>query len=195
MPSIEQVSKRLFSDADWLKKCGIGVLLSIVPIVNIVAMGYLYRLFAAGKRGQGFALAEWDDIKGLALDGLRFCILFLVFVVLPVGLIYLGVMAIPTVGILAQVALIPALFFAAPLLSAALYLYQFRNQWADSFNFEALQAMLKGAFGSYLVPTLAYAGYCALCGALYPLYFVGSVVYFYMMGFVFRELELSKRQP
>lgn len=188
MPTIEQVSKRVFSDRNWLKKCAIGAVLSIVPIVNILVLGYLYQLFQAGKQGKDIALPEWDDIKNLLLDGLRFLVVGLIFAGLPIGLVMACAM-IAFDGMLARIALMPVVFMAGPLTTAALYLYSVRQDIADCFNFEALGLLLKGAAVHYTVPTLAYIGICMLGWPLVPLAFFGGIFYFYLMACAYRQLE------
>ena len=189
MPTIEQVSKRVFSDSTWLKKCAIGAVLSIIPIVNFLVLGYLYQVFALGKKGRELKLPEWDDLKGLFLDGLRFLVVGIIFAGLPLGLV-----AVCTNfafdGMIAQIPLIPVVFISGPLLSAALYLYMVKLDIADCFNIEALGLMLRGAAIQYVVPTLAYLGICLLGWPLIPIaFFVGGIFYFYLMGYAFRDLE------
>lgn len=193
MPTIEQVSKRVFSDREWLKKCAIGGAISIVPLVNILAMGYLYQLFVQGRRGRDIALPEWSDLKGLALDGLRFLLIGLIFAGLPIGLVT-ALSYVAFDGLIAQIPLIPVVFLAGPVMSAALYLYTVKGDIADSFNFEALGIMLQRAAISYVVPTLAFLGLCLLCWPIIPVaFFFGGVFYFYLMGFAYRDLELKRR--
>ena len=189
MPTIEQVSKRLFSDRNWLKKCAIGWVLSIIPIVNILAMGYLYQLFQAGKRGEDIALPEWDDLKTLFVDGLRFLVIGLIFAGLPLAVVALCA-EFAFDGLVAKIPLIPVAFLAGPVMCAALYLYSVKDDIADAFNFEALGIMLrKGAIG-YVVPTLAFLGVCLLGWPLIPFaFFFGGLFYFYVMAYVFRDLQ------
>ncbi len=193
MPTIEQVSKRVFSDNNWLKKCALGGVLSLVPIVNIIALGYLYQIFFQGRTEKDISLPEWDDFKTLFLDGLRFLVVGLIFAGLPIGLVVLcAEMAFD--GMLARIPLIPVLFFAGPLMSAALYLYSVKNDISDCFNVDALSIMLKKAAASYTVPTLAYLGLCMLGFVLFPFpFFFGGVFYFYLMGSAFKDLEKRAR--
>ncbi|EDY84002.1 hypothetical protein VDG1235_3629 [Verrucomicrobiia bacterium DG1235] len=198
MPTIEQVSKRVFSDNNWLKKCAIGGVLSIVPIVNIVALGYLYQLFIQGRSGKGISLPEWDDLKTLFLDGLRFLVIGLIFAGLPIALLTLFA-EFAFDGNFARIPLVAMLFFAGPLMSAGLYLYSVKQDVADSFNMDALGIMLRKAAVHYTAPTLAYLGVCLLVVSplglvLIPFpFFFGGVFYFYLMGCVYRDLELKAR--
>jgi len=196
MPTIEQVSKRVFSDSDWLKKIVIGCIVSLVPLVQILALGYLYRIFLLGRGRRDFELPQWDDWQGLLLDGLRFLVVSLVFAALPIGLIY-ACSEIAFDGLMVRIPLIPLLFIAGPLLSAALYLHSARRDIGDCFSVVAIRALLTEAAPAYAVPTLAYLGLNLLCLGVYPLLpfsvFAGGVVYFYIMGIAYSRVEASRR--
>jgi len=198
MPTVEQVSKQVFSDKNWLKKCAIGGVVSLIPIVNILALGYLYQIFMLGRSEKTIALPEWDDLKTLFLDGLRFLVIILLFAGLP--LVAATLLAEFTVDSeIARLPLIPILFIVGPLTSAALYLYSVKQDIGDSFNVEALRIMLRKAAVTYTLPTFAYLGVCLLVVAplgllLLPFpFFFGGVFYFYLMGFAFRDLENRAR--
>ncbi len=188
MPTIEQVSKRLFSDRNWLKKLAIGMALSVFPIVNFIVLGALYRIFRAGKRNEDFALPEWDDFKGLFLDGLRLLVIGLIFTALPIGLVQACTYFIDE-PLLARLPLMPVLFLVGPLTCAALYLYMVKEDIGDCFNIDALGIMLRNAAPLYVVPTLALLGLGFLTRPLFPLIYPGAVFYVYLMAFAFRNLE------
>ncbi|MBK1875422.1 DUF4013 domain-containing protein [Pelagicoccus mobilis] len=194
MPTIEQVSKQVFSDNNWLKKCAIGGVVSLIPIVNIFALGYLYRIFMQGRTEKTISLPEWDDLKTLFIDGLRFLVVGLIFAGLPIGLVTLCA-EFAFDGMIARIPVIPVLFLAGPVMSAALYLYSVKQDIADCFNIDALSVMLRKTAINYTVPTLAYLGLCLLGLVLLPFpFFFGGVFYFYLMGFAFRDLENRARK-
>lgn len=170
--------------------------MAFVPVLNLLSMGYLYRLFASGKGQQEYQLPAWDwqDWKGLGLDGLRFLVLALVFIAVPWAVFFGLTGLLPTGSFLTLVPLIPIVFFCGPLMCASMYLYMVRQDFKDCFNVEALGLMLKGAAINYAVPTLAYIGFLGLFWVIPPIaFFFGGVIYFYAMGFAFRELELRKQ--
>lgn len=201
MPTIEQVSKRLFSDPNWLKKTLIGGVLLIFPVIQILALGYLFKLFERGRRQREFELPEWEwaEWKTLALDGLKFLGFGLVFAVIPIavmmGLTSLLKELLPFGTFVARVPLIPVVFLAGPVLAAEMYLFTIRQELRDCLNGTALRLMLTGSAQAYAVPTLAYLGLLGLCWVVLPFaFFFGSAIYFYQMGFVYKELEKSKRK-
>lgn len=188
MPTIEQVTKRLRSDPNWFTKCMLGVLLSCIPIVWFFACGYLYRLFKQGKRQSALALPEWDDWKGLFIDGLKFFFILLIFAGVPIGVMAALMTVFPEGSFLAKIPMAPVLFMAGPLASGALYLYLLDSDFKNCFNFQALSGLLKRTAKDFWAPTLAFMG----LGLLLPVaFFFGGVVYFYLMGYLFKNVELS----
>jgi len=190
MPTIEQVSKRLISDQKWFVKWMIGGVLSLVPIVNFFAFGYLYRLFCDGRGGKDFELAEWRDWKELFIDGAKFAVIALVFTGLPLGVLFLISYSFPEGAFIMQLPLIPVIFLVGPLSCAALYLYLVSDDFKNCLNFNALAEILKRSFFDYLVPTLAFLGLLLMCWVVFPFaFFLGGLIYFYLMGQIFGRLE------
>ncbi len=164
----------------------LGVVFSIIPIAHFVAFGYLYRLFAQGRAQRDITLPDWSDWKGMFIDGLKSFLIFLLFGFIPVALISALVSLFPWDSVFVKIPMAPVLFFAAPLPSAALYLYLLNEDFKNCFNIQALVGLLKAGIHAYWVPTLAYLGLLLM---LPFTYFVGGVIYFYLMGNVFKNLE------
>ena len=190
MPTIEQVSKRLRSDRNWFTKCLLGVLFCCIPILHFLACGYLYRMFKAGKAQNAFVLPEWDDWKGLFIDGLKFFLIVLIFGGIPIALMSFAKFAIgwSAGSYFANIPVAPALFIAGPLSCSALYLYMLEDDFSSCFNVQALTELLKRTAEDYWLPTLAFLGLSLL---LPFAFFFGAVIYFYLMGYVFKNFELS----
>lgn len=195
MPTIDQVTKRLFSDKNWLKKCLIGGLLSY-PIIQILSFGYLYRIFIAAKKRQEFSLPEWGEWKELVVDGLKVFVIVIVFALIPAYLCSLIVGILGSVQSIFKVLWVPVIFLVGPLSCAALYLYSLREDFKDCFNFSALMILLQKGVIDYAVPTLAFVGIQQLVAftglwILMPFFFFfGGVIYFYVMGRIFQNLEV-----
>lgn len=190
MPTIEQVSKRLRSDRNWFTKCLLGVLFGFIPILHFFACGYLYRMFRAGKSQKPFALPEWEDWKGLFIDGLKFFLIALIFAGIPIALTSFAMFAMgwSTGSYFANIPMAPALFIAGPLSCSALYLYMLDEDFSNCFNIQALTGLLKRTAEDFWMPTLALLG----LSLLLPIaFFFGAVIYFYLMGYVFKNFELS----
>ncbi len=77
----------VFEDPEWLKKVGIGGLVSIVPIVNFAAIGYMLTTMKNVADGQAQPLPEWSDFGGFFMKGLYAFVGILVYF-LPAIVIY-----------------------------------------------------------------------------------------------------------
>lgn len=170
----------------------LGVVLSIIPIAHFLAFGYLLRIFQQGKAHRDIVLPEWNDLKGLFVDGLKFFVIFLIFACIPIILMLILVMAFPWDTFLSKVPLAPAYFLAGPLSSAALYLYLLSGDFSSCFNIQAVIGLVKKGLNGYWVITLAFLGLLLM---LPFAFFIGGVVYFYLMGRIFKNLELAADKP
>ncbi len=74
--------KRPFTD---LKKLVIGVILSIIPIVNFLAFGFELKC-AKSAMGKKFELPEWKDWGGLFVKGLLAVVIGIVYMI-PAGIV------------------------------------------------------------------------------------------------------------
>lgn len=82
--------KRPFSD---LTKLLIGIVLSIIPIVNIIAFGYTLTCAKTAMKKK-FDLPEWENIVGLFVSGLLAAIIGLIYAIIPVAIIAVSAGAI-----------------------------------------------------------------------------------------------------
>lgn len=147
-------------------------------------------MFQAGKAQKAFVLPEWDDWKGLFVDGLKLFLIVLIFAGVPIGLMSFAMVIIgwSAGSYFANIPMAPALFIAGPLSCSALYLYMLEEDFSNCFNIQALTGLLKRTAEDYWLPTLALLGISLL---LPFAFFFGAVIYFYLMGYLFKNVELS----
>jgi hypothetical protein len=77
----------MFEDKDWIKKILIGGLISLIPIVNFAALGYVVQLVRNTRDGRPLPLPEWDQFGEYFMSGLW---LFLIFLVYSIPIIILA---------------------------------------------------------------------------------------------------------
>lgn len=87
-----------FEGADWKKRFVIGVALMLVgffiPLISLVFIfGYVMQVMRQAIEGRDLALPEWDDWGKLGVDGLRYGVVSLAFM-LPGLLVYFGGMGL-----------------------------------------------------------------------------------------------------
>jgi hypothetical protein len=82
----------MFEDDNWIKKIAIGGVVSVIPIVNFAAIGYLVQVIRNVRAGQPLPLPEWDQFGQYFIDGLWNFVIFLVWSIPILVIICLVVM-------------------------------------------------------------------------------------------------------
>lgn len=159
MVSFDDIGKRIFADRRWLPNVLIGGVLSFVPVVNIFALGYLYRYYAQVHRGAGFEWPEWRDWEGLFVDGLHFLAVLGLYGLLPVVVGVGAALALSWVfGHVAYVLVAPLLLVAPLWVMAMVYAFQPRRRWAVLGRPAVAWLMMRAAWPELVTPALAFWG-------------------------------------
>lgn len=196
MPTLEQVSKRLFSDTNWILKCLVGAVLLAVPVAHFFACGFIYEMIDRVRRGEEPELPEWEDWRRLFVHGVAAFALFLVFTVAPLGVAWLLTWFLRPfgAGYFGYTPLIPAALLCLPTTVASLYLYQRREDFRDALQVWVLLRMLRVSWPWLVTPTLALIG-LLVCGLPFMTFtvFAGFVVWGACYAAIFRHLEIARR--
>jgi len=84
---VKESFNTIFKDGDWIKKTAIGALFSIIPIIQIFAIGYiekfLHSILKEGKR----ELPEWHSWGNLFVKGFLWLIISIVYLFVPLVLL------------------------------------------------------------------------------------------------------------
>lgn len=165
----EELCTRLLATTGFWLKIVVGGLLCFIPVVNILAFGYLMRLSTGVKRTGRVSLPEWEDWSGLFLDGLRFAVVWLAYWLLPLLLALAISSLIGELGLGAfSYLLLSVVFLFSPLLfSAALYRYTRRLDFRDLLDFPLIIRMSLKALPQLIIPAFVFVGIFAVAGPLY----------------------------
>ena len=179
MPSFEEICQKVSTGEHFNARFLIGGLVSFLPVVNIFALGYLYRYSEKVRRSGKLILPPWDphEWKGLFVDGLRFLAVILLFFGIPVflgGMLTallarsLDIVPNPAMalfgfifGFLMAVAYLPlaaALFFGPILTIAALCNYQSRERFEDLARLDLVFRLVRKAGRRIIIPSLSFTG-------------------------------------
>jgi hypothetical protein len=175
--SFESVIKKILDDPNWAKKLLIGIIISFIPIVNILALGYVYRYANQVRREHVLTLPQWDYWMELIFPGLYFFAVGFFFYMLPIliGCIlgqYLSIFYLISIaGILAG----PA-FFASALKEFQASGENFRSL----LNFQAILDRVQSCWRLLIIPSLCFA---ALYLLLWIHWILWSVAFFVGMLF------------
>jgi hypothetical protein len=83
MVNYTEAIKRPFSD---IKTLAVGILISIIPIVNFIAMGYMLKCAKTAMAGKK-PLPEWEAYGNLFVKGVVAALIALAYVIIPVLII------------------------------------------------------------------------------------------------------------
>jgi hypothetical protein len=157
----------VFDDQDWIKKIGIGGIVSLVPILNFAAAGYALDVTRRVINNDPNPLPEWDDLGGKLVKGLLVAVIGFVYM-LPVILLSC-VMAVP-LSILGDssgsqdaeglVAVLSSCFgcvaflyslFAGLVLPAAIGNYAAKGEVSAAFRFGDVFGLVQKNLGLYVM--------------------------------------------
>jgi hypothetical protein len=154
----------IFEDEKWISKFLVGVVISLVPIVNFAGYGYMVQLLKNVRDGVEEPLPEWDDFGKLLVDGLKFLAGFLVYLI-PVILLSFAIIPFSIAadsfgssgdafGLVAiMVSCLILLFSFLPLLIYPALFIQFakNDQIGDMFKLGEMWEMIKADSGNYII--------------------------------------------
>ncbi len=195
MPIFEEVLNRLIKLPGFWVKLLIGGLLSFVPIVNLFAFGYLYRLSRAVRKSGQPVLPAWQDWQGLFMDGLRFAVVWLAYWLLPVLLAALiaWLLAIISLGALTNIVFLTSVMLSTVLFSSALYRYNMRKDFKDLLDVALILRMTWMELPRLIVPAFIFLGLFVL---LLPFYgfalFGGFLLLITYTSLRYRSIEQKK---
>ena len=194
MPIFEEVLNGLIKLPGFGVKFLIGSLLSFVPIVNIFAFGYLYRLSRAVRKSGQPALPAWNDLPGLFLDGLRFAVVWLVFWLLPILLASLIAWLMPFVylGALSSIFFLTSVLLSTVLFSSALYRYNMRRNFKDLLDILLIFRMTRMEMSRLILPGFAFLGFLVLLKPFYGFaIFGGFLLLITYTSLRYRSIEVN----
>ena len=167
-----------FQDDAWIKKMLIGSLICLVPIANLLLLGYAIACMDMGMRGRR-ALPEWNNWDDYLRDALAALAILLAYLLIPIILI-LALAGIPLMGTVLGAIIC---LLAGAMIPMALAAYTFCRQPADAFRFtdllKRIGAKLDSYIFAYLFIVLALTIGLAIMVSLPYLAFVGALLIFY----------------
>ncbi|MDA0346391.1 MAG: DUF4013 domain-containing protein [Verrucomicrobia bacterium] len=191
MVSVEQVWRKVFKTSGCWPKLLIGSLVMLIPVVNIFALGYLYRTTALVKSGAPFIYSDWDRWKDLFIDGLKFLVLAIVWLGIPM---FIGFFVSIMVGVvsheLGQIAFMISVPIGIQLFSSSLYRYQNFESFKDAMDLPLLLKVYMRTVSYGLLPLLGYCGILWILGSLSVLVlFIISLVILVYFTSLYRAIE------
>lgn len=172
-----------FQDRDWLKKMILGCIVLIIPIVNILALGYFVECIRLGMQGKTY-LPEWSDWEFYLRQGLMALLIFIVYIGVPM-LLTLILHIVPILGVMVSSLIV---LLAGAMVPMALACAARGNNIGDAFRvgevWYRIQRVMEAYVPAYLIMALITAVAPVIVVGVPIISFVGVFLLFYA-GVVF----------
>jgi len=169
MVNYGEAIKRPFQD---VKKLIIGIFLSLIPIVNFIALGYILENVKPGAR-KNYKLTEWGNWWELFVKGMAYMVIGFVYMIPALMVLFLTIGVAAIRGLFTDMstetflAILPALgigilvFFvlflvAVYIIPSAVMNYVSKNKFSAAFEFSAItkKAFRADYFVAWLIATI-----------------------------------------
>jgi hypothetical protein len=179
-----------FSDSEWLFKIIIGCALTLVPLINIVVLGYFLECIRLGTKGRAI-LPQWSQWQKYGRDGLAVLLIAGGYLLIPLAAFLLG----------AKVTIVSILMGCLGLLiPAALAGYAVSGQLSRAFQMKDITAQMARVVNQYLisyiiqvlvtvVSVMILVNIPVLAFASAFLIFYAGIVYWNYVGWLFQGLR------
>jgi len=193
MNDLKQLLGFPFEDREWIMKMMLGSVITIVPVLNFLSLGYFIRCINVGWRGRR-NLPNWDSWTELFRDGLFGFLIALTYLIVPILLGFLVGM-VPVVGAALASIIIIIMGIIIPM---AIANYAMRKNIRDAFALGEIiykaGRVLNLYITAYLTTILIVTIGAALLIGLPIIGFIGAVLIFYcgvvffnLLGFLYHQ--------
>ena len=187
MVNIGELLKRPISDKQWPAKIAIGGVVSIVPILQFCAFGYIVNLIKQTLKKEEAILPEWTNWGKLFTDGIIYFVIVLVYMIIPclifgmgmaLGGINLGILSMLFRAIVIFLSSIVALA-ATFILPMAICHYVATEDLKSAFSWKEIQERIKAVakeYGTAYLITLGLHIAVWICCMLLSFIFIGPII-------------------
>lgn len=189
LPTFDAVCVKIFEGPEWPKRLLIGGLLSFLPILNIFALGLLYRFGRQVVKTGHLGIPAFKGMAQLFKEGLWMLLIAFFYMGVPVAVLCLAsqILNILSFGLLGRLIVwLPVsigLALAPPLFVSALYSFLQNHDWKTLLDWKTILSRLLLHRRALMVPTLASIGVLTVGLPAYGIaIFAGFLV---LMGYYF----------
>lgn len=197
MDSFESISSRLIKQPGfWMKIC-IGIIISIVPLVNIFSLGYLVRVIDENQNEPDIILPIWDfsrqNLKYNFLKGLHVLSLLIVFLFFPMIVAYVIGLGFTWIFSSITILLVDVAFLVGmPTSVYAMFFIKNTNELLSTRIVSSMFQMTFNTYKSLFIPTFLFLCLNILVFQIFPNIVLGGSLFFglvFMIAFV-RNLKI-----
>lgn len=194
MFNLKEMLEFPLKDKEWLMKIILGAVITIVPVLNLLSMGYLLKCIHQGARGIQ-ELPEWDEWVDLFKDGVLVFVILILYLLVPLVLGFI-LSLIPGVG---QILYVVLVFAAGAVIPMAIANFSVRRELADAFAIGEIIFYVNRVLNYYAASYFAYFMILLISTGLFIgipfigsfmasiIIFYASIVFFTFLGIIYRE--------
>ena len=184
MPTLDKTIDNVLEENNHLQKLLIGGILMFIPIVNIFALGYIFRAGTNMLRNSGkFSLPEWNNWPALFIDGLKLVVISILYAGVPMALawvisIFLNTITMKMLGPIPFFPISIAFLIVPALKYAALYHFQKTGSWESLLDLKEIANLITTPYKRHLaIPSIALVGLFFIGAPLFGLaFFLGMLL-------------------
>lgn len=135
-----------FNDREWFKKLGLGTIIFLAPVINVLALGYFVKCIKIGARGRRL-LPFWDDWEELLRDGIMAVIIIIGYLIIPFLMVPLF-FSVPILGVFMQSAVFLIVGLMIPM---AIANYTVTNKLQNAFKVDKILYQLSEVLNDYII--------------------------------------------
>lgn len=135
-----------FNDREWFKKLGLGTIIFLAPVINVLALGYFVKCIKIGARGRRL-LPFWDDWEELLRDGIMAVIIIIGYLIIPFLMVPL-LFSVPILGVFMQSAVFLIVGLMIPM---AIANYTVTNKLQNAFKVDKILYQLSEVLNDYII--------------------------------------------
>ncbi|MEQ8201529.1 MAG: DUF4013 domain-containing protein [Syntrophomonadaceae bacterium] len=193
MPELKCLLGMPFRGQQWVLKLLAGGVITLIPLVNIMSLGYFVHCINSGQRGRR-CLPEWWDWQDYIRQGCTMLLIILIYLVAAALIVWLA-MCIPVAGTLLSTLLFLVIILVIPMALANYALHYVFQDGLMIVDIIRMTARVAGVYATafllaLLIVSIAWALLLAfpVLGLLSGLIiFYTGIIYSYILGSLHRE--------
>ncbi len=190
-----------FEDKDWIGKILIGGILLLIPVVNFIMCGYIFKVLQKAAREGVYEFPAWDRWGSLFVQGFYVFLVWLAYFLVPGILFLLGIAfiwgsilaahghsygALPLAGLgILLLALGGVIGFVIYLIiPMAMTVFAATGEFGQAFNFSEIFSRIGSNAGNYVLAILVNIGLGIVLGIVSRIPILGWIIGIFAVFYV-----------
>lgn len=198
MINFEDICREVFRGKYWKQRLSIGCLLSLMPILNIFALGYLYQYGLQIRKTNNYLLSPWCNWNGLFVDGLRMIIVLMIYIgsLISASIALSLIATLLSFGLLRIISplLISFSIFISPIwVTSALYRFQEDEKLSSLFDIKKMIYYIQITWPKWWITSVIFTSLIIISKPIYgSAFFFGFIIIIAHSNMLYRYYDYRK---